>query len=209
MVKVSPKHKYLKELGMSGDKPYYFDGLDEEPEEYIKKDKHYMKTGIHYAEIWNFDRYCLAWLYEHLRYYKDYTVTQLYPSYDKETGKKNNPNMIKYQGKEYYMGSLIDILCDKIRYYFKHNPEDFIKYKTGYISGHQGEPKNSLLLTEGELKHWQSKGLFKEDKDGLTRLDNPHTFNMSRIDQVGLFKYKQYTSDIWKIWAALQLYMWD
>ena len=209
MVKVSPKHKYLKELGLSGDKPYYFDGLDEEPEEYIKKDKHYMKTGIHYAEIWNFDRYSMAFIYEHLRYYKDYTMTQLYPSYNKQTGKRYLPNMIEYQGKDYYMGSLIDILCDKIRYYFKHTPEDFIKYKTGYISGHQGEPKNSLLLTDGELKHWQSKGLFKEDKDGLTRLDNPHTFNMSRIDQVGLFKWKQYTSDIWKIWASLQPYMWD
>lgn len=205
----SPKHKYLKELGLSGNKPYYFEGLDDEPEDYIKKDKHYMQTGIHYAEIWNFDKYSMAFLYEHLRYYKDYTMAQLYPSYDKKTGKKENPNMIKYHGKDYYMGSLIDILCDKIRYYFKHSPEDFIKYKTGYIEGYQGEPKYGLLLTDGELNHWQSRGLFKEDKDGLTRLDNPHTFNMDRTDQVGLYKWKQYTSDIWEIWGVLQPAMWD
>ena len=136
-------------------------------------------------------------------------MAQLYPSYDKETGKKSNPNMIKYQGKEYYMGSLIDILCDKIRYYFKHNPEDFIKYKTGYTPGHQGEPKYGLLLTDGELKHWQSKGLFKTDDKGLARLDNPGVFGQDRTDQIGLFKYHERVDDIFNLIKTIMPYLWD
>ena len=199
-----PNHKYLKELGLS-DKPYW--QFDQSLAD-IKKDTNYQKTGIHYSEIWNFDEYSLAWLYEHLRYYKDYTVTSLYPSYNKKTGKKENPNMIKYNNKDYYMGSLIDILLDKIRYYFKHDFNDYFKYKTGYLKGHEGEPKWGLLLTDDELKHWQSKGLFQEDKHGTT-LNNLNTYNMDRTDQVGLFKYQQYTGDIWDIWKALQPSMWD
>ncbi|MFD1124163.1 hypothetical protein ACFQ22_02135 [Lentilactobacillus raoultii] len=200
-----PKHRYLKEL-FDSDDPYWLFDQDEKD---LKEDSNYQSTGIHYSEIWNLDAESLAWVYEHLRYYKGYTSTMLYPSYDKGTGEKQKPNMVEYKGQEYYIGSLIDILLDKIRYYFKHDPIEFIKYKYAYIKGHEGEPKQSFNLTEGERKYWQSKGLFRSDKAGTVEVTNPHTYSMERTDQVGLFKYKQYTSDIWDIWKALWPSLWD
>lgn len=189
------KSRYLKELGDN-----LFDPFNEE---FTNQDKHYKDTGIYYSEIWSFDETILSYLYCHLRYYKDYTMSMLYPSYDKETGKKSKPNMVTYQGKDYYLGSLIDILLDKIRYWFKIDPTNFFKFKVARTKGHEGEPNSRLLLSKGETKHWQTKGLFPESKDGTTVLSNPNTYVMDRTDQVGLYKFRQYTGDIWDIWKVL------
>ena len=93
-------NKYLKKLKLK-DKPYNFKQWKATPK--IRKIKE--KTGMDYRSVWNFDLTVAAYIYSHLKLYKDYTITDLYRT------------TFIYNGRTYSLSEGIDIVCEGLADY--------------------------------------------------------------------------------------------
>lgn len=190
---------YLKELNIEKDSRFY------KP---VKGDN-YKKTGMYYSDIWEYESTLLADIYCHLRYFQDYTIVALDSEYDEETGEESKPNLIKYNNVEYKLGDLIRIELDKIKVYFEKDPLDFISYDHKMTKGHEKEPMYHYELDEMSKKYKKKyKDLFKSDHDTYY-FSNPNSYSIEKTDYVGLYKFQQYTADIWDIWKTLAPTIWE
>lgn len=114
-------HKYLENLA-TYQPPYSFEApSDERKPEWRVEQAVY---GFDSTETWSLDTYFYAWLYERLRMYKEKASEIVNLHF----------HVFTFKGKEYYQDELIDMMCERIEYYFSEDfddwdEEDFEKIK--------------------------------------------------------------------------------
>ena len=114
------KHKYLEELGFD---PLYETKKDKRNKKWAKEREKY---GFDSRETWNMDITFLAWLYEHLRMYKDVNIVDLtFHKFD-------------YNGEIVSLEDVINKILENIKFVFKD--------ETSYFIGN-----NEVIAAENEI----------------------------------------------------------
>jgi len=110
-------HKYLDDIGVTKDKNlWWFDDNQYPDDNRIKKwEKEREIYGFDDRETWDLQTTFYLWLYERLMKYVDSASSVVNLSY----------HTFEYQGEKYTQIELINIILEKLRFFFSPEFEDF------------------------------------------------------------------------------------
>lgn len=112
------RHKFLEEL--DNYKPLNTDVTDGRYSEWVEQRKIY---GFDETDTWSLDTAFYAWLYEHLRMYVEKASEIVNLEYHK----------FEYRGAELTQLQIINMILDRIRYYFSDEYDDWSEVDAPYI----------------------------------------------------------------------------
>lgn len=113
------RHKFLEEL-----KTYEEYGRDITDDRYPQWAAERETYGFDSTETWSLDTTFYAWLYEHLKMYKEKASEIINLEY----------HMFEYDGKTYTQLELIEQICEIIEYYFSDAYDDWNEVDVEYVA---------------------------------------------------------------------------
>ena len=114
-------HRYLEELNNPDVYPYSLVNLDDERQEHWKHQQE--EFGFDDSETWCLYHSFYAWLYERLRMYVDVCDDVIDLNFHK----------FDFKGKEYTQLELINMILERLKYYFSDDYDDFNVEDARYI----------------------------------------------------------------------------
>lgn len=110
--------KYLDDIGVKDHPDTWCEDSDERQERWKKQREMY---GFDDRETWNLDFVFYLWLYERLKMFLDVTIIDLdFPRFE-------------YNGKEYTQRQMIDMMIERLEFYFCKEYNDWNTEHVDYV----------------------------------------------------------------------------
>lgn len=116
-------HAYFDELE-NKPCPFSMDKVAEDDERQAVWAKEREVYGFDSTETWDLNSAFYAWLYEHLRMYVDKASDVVNLHYHK----------FKWKDEEYYQDEIIDMILDRIRFFFSDEYDDYSDKDIAYVT---------------------------------------------------------------------------